>query len=135
MAERRHGEPFIELRIVWILKAELQHLPPLTRVFLVDVDVGQREREPRLLARPCRACDKANPPVIDTPVCGLLQYLGSDEPRGLQAVVQVLAAEGPGLGPGNSPEAAEETAWPAERAQSRWPGPYGTAAGHWPGPA
>jgi hypothetical protein len=81
MIERRQREPFIELRIVEVLKAELQHLPPLARVRLADVDVGQRERKPQPLARPGRACDKTNPPVIDTPVCAPLQYFGSHEPR------------------------------------------------------
>jgi hypothetical protein len=40
MVERRQREPFIELRIVQVLKAELEHLPPLARILLVDVDVG-----------------------------------------------------------------------------------------------
>jgi hypothetical protein len=40
MAERCHCEPLIELRIVKVLKAELQHLPPLARIGLVDVDIS-----------------------------------------------------------------------------------------------
>lgn len=95
MVEGCHCEPLIQLRIVKVLKAELQHLPPLVRIRLVDVDVSQCEREPERLARPGGASDDTNPPVIDMPVFVPLQNLSSHKPRGLQAVVQVPAAEGP----------------------------------------
>ena len=41
VTEGCHGEPLIQLRVVEVLEAELESLPPQARVLLVDVDVAQ----------------------------------------------------------------------------------------------
>ena len=51
-----------------VLAAELQPLPPLARVLLVDVDIAQGKGGPDAGARPGLTQDNPDPPVIDMAV-------------------------------------------------------------------
>ena len=73
--------------------AELEQLPPARPVALPDVDVGERDREPEVVARRQLGEDEADPPVVDAAVRVALQDLAADEPRSAQGLVEHVPGE------------------------------------------
>src|SRR3954452_5057354 len=95
VTERIHPEPLVQLRVVEILDAELEHLPERAPVALIDVDVAQRDRQPQEASGRQQRSDDTDPPVVHAPALVPLQDLGPHETGGLEPLVQKVEIEEP----------------------------------------